>query len=103
MNIASAENNKPIKIGTLLSYSGVYAILGEEITNALELALEEVNYEISGRKIEIIRGDTEVKPNIALKKARELISSEKVDILVGPVASSEALAIRDLIVSTKTP
>ena len=98
-----AENEEPIKIGTLLSYSGVYAILGEEITNALELAFEEVNYEISGRKLQVIKRDTEVKPNIALNKARELISSEKVDILVGPVASSEALAIRDLVVSTKTP
>ena len=101
--VAKADSDKTIKIGMILPYSGAVAIIGEEITNALELAFEEVNYEVSGRKLKIIRADTEYKPNIALKKARELIASEKVDILAGTVSSSVALAIRDLVVSTKTP
>ena len=92
-----------IKIGTLLPYSGVYAVLGEEITNAMILAFDEVNNSINGHIIELIKGDTEVKPNIALQKARKLISSDKVDILVGPVSSSVALAIRDIVVQSKTP
>jgi len=99
-SLSKAEN---IKIGLLLPYSGAVAIIGEEITNALELAFEEVNFEVSGRKLEIIKADSEYKPNIALKKARELISSEKVDILAGTVSSSVALAVRDLVVATKTP
>jgi len=98
-----AEDKNTIKVGTLLPYSGVYTILGEEITNAMELAFKEENNEVLGKTIEIIRGDTEVKPNIALQKGRKLISSDKVDILVGPVSSSVALAIRDLVVQTKTP
>ena len=81
-----------IKIGTLLPYSGVYTVLGEEITNAMSLAFDEIDNTINGKSIEIIRGDTEVKPNIALQKSRKLISSDKVDILVGPVSSSVALA-----------
>ena len=87
----------------MLPYSGVYTVLGEEITNAMSLAFEEVNNTVNGKNIEIIRGDTEVKPNIALQKSRKLISSDKVDILVGPVSSSVALALRDIIVQTKTP
>jgi len=102
-NATYADDKNTIKIGTLLPYSGVYTILGEEITNAMELAFNEENNEVLGKKIEIIRGDTEVKPNIALQKGRKLISSDKVDILVGPVSSSVALAIRDLVVQTKTP
>ena len=69
----------------------------------MSLAFEEVNNTVNGKNIEIIRGDTEVKPNIALQKSRKLISSDKVDILVGPVSSSVALALRDIIVQTKTP
>ena len=65
-----------IKIGTLLPYSGVYTVLGEEITNAMILAFDEVNNSINGHIIEVIKGDTEVKPNIALQKARKLISSD---------------------------
>ena len=102
-SVIYAEDKNTIKIGTLLPYSGVYTILGEEITNAMELAFKEENNEVLGKTIKIIRGDTEVKPNIALQKGRKLISSDKVDILVGPVSSSVALAIRDLVVQTKTP
>ena len=101
-SMANANDKNIIKIGTLLPYSGVYTVLGEEITNAMELAFEEEE-DIFDKKIEVIRGDTEVKPNIALQKARKLISSDKVDILVGPVSSSVALAIRDVVVQTKTP
>ena len=100
--VANSNDKNTITIGTLLPYSGVYTVLGEEITNAMELAFEEEK-DLFGKKIKIIRGDTEVKPNIALQKARKLISSDKVDILVGPVSSSVALAIRDVVVQTKTP
>jgi branched-chain amino acid transport system substrate-binding protein len=102
-NILFANAKDTIKIGTLLPYSGVYTVLGEEITNAMILAFEEVDNSINGKTIELIKGDTEVKPNIALQKARKLVSSDKVDILVGPVSSSVALAIRNLVVQSKTP
>jgi branched-chain amino acid transport system substrate-binding protein len=102
-NTSISHSKDVIKIGTLLPYSGVYTVLGEEITNAMSLAFDEINNTISGKTIEIIRGDTEVKPNIALQKSRKLISSDKVDILVGPVSSSVALAVRDIVVQTKTP
>ena len=80
LSSAYSEDEDIIKIGTLLPYSGVYTVLGEEITNAMELAFQEENNEIFGKKIKVIRGDTEVKPNIALQKGRKLISSNKVDI-----------------------
>ncbi len=102
-SIVFANAKDTIKIGTLLPYSGVYTVLGEEITNAMILAFEEVDNSINGKTIELIKGDTEVKPNIALQKARKLVSSDKVDILVGPVSSSVALAIRNLVVQSKTP
>ena len=89
-SIVFANAKDTIKIGTLLPYSGVYTVLGEEITNAMILAFEEVDNSILGKTIELIKGDTEVKPNIALQKARKLVSSDKVDILVGPVSSSVA-------------
>ena len=102
-SISFANAKDTIKIGTLLPYSGVYTVLGEEITNAMILAFDEIDNTIHGKRIELLKGDTEVKPNIALQKARKLISSDKVDVLVGPVSSSVALAIRNLVVQSKTP
>ena len=66
-SIVFANAKDTIKIGTLLPYSGVYTVLGEEITNAMILAFEEVDNSINGKTIELIKGDTEVKPNIALQ------------------------------------
>ena len=97
---AAAE---PVKVGALLSYSGVYASIGEEITNAMQLAFDQAGGSVAGRPIVVIRADTEVKPNVALTKARELVGSDKVDVLVGPVSSSESVPLRDFVDQNKIP
>ena len=51
--VAHAENS--IKIGIVLPYSGVYGLLGNEITGGLELALEKYGSEVSGKKIVLIK------------------------------------------------
>jgi branched-chain amino acid transport system substrate-binding protein len=94
---------EPIKIGALLTYSGVYASIGEEMTNAMELAFSQIGNTVEGRPIQIIRADTEAKPNIALQKAKELVGSDNVDFLVGPVSSGEGVALRDFVAQSKIP
>jgi branched-chain amino acid transport system substrate-binding protein len=99
----AAAAAEPVKIGALLTYSGVYAQIGEEMTNAMELAFSEVGNSVEGRPIEIIRADTEAKPNVALQKAKELVGSSNVDFLVGPVSSGESVALRDFVAQSKIP
>jgi len=93
----------PVKIGALLSFSGVYASIGEELANAMQLAFDQAGGAVEGRKLEIIRADTEVKPNVALAKARELVGSDAVDLLVGPVSSSESVPLRDFAAQNQMP
>jgi branched-chain amino acid transport system substrate-binding protein len=99
----SASRAEPVKVGALLTFSGVYAQIGEEMANAMELAFSEVGNSVEGREIKIIRADTEAKPNVALQKAKELVGSEKVDFLVGPVSSGESVALRDFVAQSKVP
>ena len=54
-SISFANSKDTIKIGTLLPYSGVYTVLGEEITNAMILAFEEIVNTIHGKKIELLK------------------------------------------------
>src|SRR5215468_4608142 len=49
----------PLKIGLVLPYSGVYAVLGESITQAMELVFARENWTVAGRKIEMIKEDDE--------------------------------------------
>lgn len=87
--------SKPLKIGVLLPYSDIYAVLGESITEAMKMYFEEVNNEAGGRTIEVITEDTEIKPDIGLQKARKLVEQDNVDLVAGLVSSGVANAVRD--------
>jgi len=96
---AIAEN--PVKIGVILPYSGVYASLGGEITQGMELGF--ATYLNGAAEIELITEDSEVKPNVGLSKAKKLVFQDEVDLLVGPVASNVANALRDFVHSQEIP
>lgn len=85
----------PLKIGVLLPYSDIYAVLGESITNAMELYFEEVGMEAGGREIQMIQEDTEIQPDVAQQKARKLVEQDEVDFVAGIVSSGVALSLRD--------
>jgi len=83
----------PVRIGLLLPYTGTYAQLGHNITDAFKLRLAEANNQAGGRKIEIVVQDSEANPNLAIRNTRKLLDRDKVDFLVGPVHSGVALAM----------
>src|SRR5713226_2736973 len=92
----------PIKIGVVLPYTGVYAVLGDSITQAMELVFARETWTVAGRKIEMIKEDDEMKPPVGIRKTEKLIDSDKVDILTGPVHSGILMGMRDKVHSSKT-
>src|SRR5262252_681778 len=91
-----------IKIGAVLPYTGVYAVLGESITQAMELVFARENWTVAGRKIEFIKEDDEMKPPVGIRKTEKLIDADKVDILTGPVHSGILMGMRDKVHNSKT-
>lgn len=91
----------PLKIGVLVPLSGVYAGLGEDMIQGMELYLESINNEIAGRQVELIKEDSEAQPDVGLTKARKLLDQDRVDLVTGVVSSAVALGLRDLFDSTK--
>src|SRR4030088_1757280 len=69
----------PLRIGLLQPFSKNYAVLGNSIANGLSLYFEEQKWEVAGRKIEVIREDDELSPQVGLQKARKLLQNDKVD------------------------
>jgi branched-chain amino acid transport system substrate-binding protein len=100
--LRSHAQGGPIKIGVVLPYTGVYAVLGESITQAMELVFARENWTVAGRKIEMIKEDDEMKPPIGVRKTEKLIDSDKVDILTGPVHSGILMGMRDKVHNSKT-
>ncbi|MGH6991350.1 MAG: ABC transporter substrate-binding protein, partial [Stellaceae bacterium] len=94
----------PVKIGLDLEFSaGPYVPLAHEVANGLAMAIADEGGSIDGRKIVIIDGDNESKPDIALSVAKRLVYADHVDMLVGPIGSGVVKAIRDFAVASKTP
>lgn len=96
---ASAED---IKVGLLLPYSGVYAALGNDIEAGFSLGLEHFGGDTAAT-FEIVKEDTEVKPPVALGKAKKLILQDKVDVLAGIVSSGVLGAVRDMVHGAGVP
>ena len=92
----------PVKVGLVLPYTGVYAVLGESITQGMELVFARENWTVAGRKIEMIKEDDEMKPPVGIRKTEKLIDSDKVDILTGPVHSGILMGMRDKVHASKT-
>ena len=83
----------PIRLGLLNSFTGGIAYAAEANLNAMNLYFDSINWTIAGRKIEIIKEDDQFNPQVGLQKAKKLIESDKVDLLVGVQASNVALAV----------
>lgn len=91
----SDESKEKIKIGFILSDSGTFAPLSENIKNGFKLFLEQNGMKIGDREVELIFEDDEANPQVALRKYKKLVGSDKVDFLVGPISSSVVYALRD--------
>src|SRR5262245_24606012 len=90
---------EPVRIGLVLASGPV----SQEIANGLAMALDEHGPVVAGRPIHLIREDSSGKPETAVERARKLVAIDRVDLLVGPVTSPEALALRDYADAERVP
>lgn len=100
---AHAETGGPVKLGFLTVKSGALAAGGKQMEEGLRLFLKERNNIVAGRKVELVVADTAGQPAITKTKAQELVEKDKVDVIIGPLAAFEALAIDDTIRKAQIP
>ena len=100
----AAAQGKLIRIGEINSYSGLATVYTFPYREGLLMAAKEMNDAggVLGRPIEFVFRDDKLKPDEAVKAARELVSQEKVDFLAGCISSGVGLAISAYAKDTKT-
>ncbi|HBQ21508.1 MAG: ethanolamine utilization protein EutJ [Deltaproteobacteria bacterium GWA2_38_16] len=83
-----------IKVGEYGSLTGSEATFGTSTHNGIMLAIDELNSAggIAGKKIKVITVDDQGKPEEAASAVTKLITSDKVAVILGEVASSRSLA-----------
>lgn len=93
----------PFKIGLLTVKTGPLAQGGIQMEQGIATFLKEKASTLAGRKIDFISADTGGNPAGAKTKAQELIERDKVNVILGPLAAFELLAITDYVRDNQTP
>lgn len=95
---ADAAKASKVKIGFITTFSGPPGVIGEDMRNSVEVALDELGRKMAGIPVEVIYEDDQVKPEVGKQKAEKLISKDKVDFLSGIIWSHVLLAVRKTVV-----
>jgi len=90
---APAPPAPPIKIGHIRPLTGHMAITGERMIRAGDFAFEEAEYEVAGRKVEVIVADSGADPAMAMDAAKKLIEHDKVAMIIGPTVGGTQMAV----------
>jgi branched-chain amino acid transport system substrate-binding protein len=86
-----------LRVGIITDMSGQYADgNGKGSVIAAQMAAEEIGGSVNGRKIEIISGDHQNKPDIATGIVRDWIDNKQIDVVAEGVNSAVALAVQNL-------
>lgn len=96
---ASAEDLKLGLVTTLTTSAGAG---GEATRRGVELALDELGYEMAGREVELLVEDDGLKPELGKQKTEKLILQDKVDFLLGYNYSNVLLASYPTAVQNET-
>ena len=91
-----------IKIGFVSTFSGPTAVIGNDMRNSFELALDHMGRKMGGIPVEVIYEDDGQKPDVGKQKTEKLIQSDKVDFIAGYIWSNVLLASLKTVVDSKT-
>jgi branched-chain amino acid transport system substrate-binding protein len=93
-----------VKLGLVNSNTGFLAQAGDEMEKGINLYMKTHEKELPpGVKVEMIRRDDGAAPETGKRMAQELITRERVQVLVGVVGSPIAAAIAPLTAEAKVP
>jgi branched-chain amino acid transport system substrate-binding protein len=93
----------PVRIGLLTVKTGPLAQGGIQMEQGTIRFLKDRNYTLGGRKAELVVADTGGNPAGTKTKTQELVERDNVDMIFGPLAAFELLAISDYTAQAKMP
>lgn len=101
----SVPAQQPVKIAAVYAITGPVAPYGVPQQKAVQMRAEQINERggWKGRKVEVIFYDTEGNGNKAVQLVRKAIETDKVDLILGPSTTGEALAVAPIANSSRVP
>ena len=93
MMMAGAVQADTVKVGYMTTLSGSGGIIGKQMQNAVNLAMEHTGGTLGGMDAEVIFADDQRKPDVAKQLANRLVKSDRVDVIAGVIWSNLLMAI----------
>src|SRR5512138_3439907 len=101
LSVPGMASAAAVKIGFVNSITGPEAPIGENLTNGVTLALEDLKKK--GIDVELIKEDDTGKPEKSMAAFEKMATRDKVAGVVGPYSSKCANAVAKLAEKYKTP
>lgn len=90
----TAQAQDTVKIGFITTLTTPAGVIGKDMQNAVNLAVEQIGGEMAGKKVEVIFEDDGFKPEIGKQKADKLVKQDDVTFVAGFIWSHVLLASR---------
>jgi branched-chain amino acid transport system substrate-binding protein len=90
---APASAQQKLKIGFITTFSGPQGVMGQYMKESVELAVEHLGGKVGGREVEIIYGDDQLKPDVGVQVAEEMLKKHQVDFVSGIIWSNVMMAV----------
>lgn len=99
---APAAAAETVKIGFVGTFSGPTAVMGNDMRDAFELALDHLGRKMAVLSVNVIYEDDQQKPDTGNQKTEKLIQSDRVNFLTGYIWSNVLLASLKSAVDSET-
>ena len=99
---APAAAQDKVKIGFVSTFTGPTAVIGEDMRNAAEIALEHLGRKMAGLTVEMIYEDDQQRPEVGKQKTDKLVEADKVNFITGYIWSNVLLAAYKPVVDSQT-
>ena len=92
MAIGTAAAAEKVKIGFVTTITTPAGVIGKDMVDAVNLAMEDIGGKMAGRDVELIIEDDGFKPAIGTQKTDKLVKQDKVQFVTGFIWSHVLLA-----------
>ena len=90
---APAFSADRLKIGVINTLTGPGSVLGREVKDGMDLALEQLGGRIGDLPAQLIYEDDQQRPEIGRQVAQKLLEQDNVDLIMGVIWSNVLMAV----------
>lgn len=95
---AAIAQQQPVKIGFVAELSGSAGALGQDMYDAFMLVVDRNGGKLGGVPVQVLREDSQLKPEVANQVVDKLIEKDQVPIIAGLTFSNVIMAVYKKIV-----